>query len=43
VVLAAAIPLLGGFLEALVVLLGLGALLLLAIPDRRRVPAEPVG
>jgi cytoskeletal protein CcmA (bactofilin family) len=43
VVLVAAIPLAGGWLEALLVLLGLGALLLLAIPDRRRLPAEPVG
>jgi hypothetical protein len=41
VVLVAAIPLLGGFLEALVVLLGLGALLLVARPSRRRI-AEPV-
>jgi cytoskeletal protein CcmA (bactofilin family) len=42
VVVVAAIPLLGGFLEALVVLLGLGALLLMARPARRRL-AEPVG
>jgi cytoskeletal protein CcmA (bactofilin family) len=42
VVLLSAIPVAGGFLEALVVLLGLGALLLLARPARRRL-AEPVG
>jgi bifunctional DNase/RNase len=41
VVLVAAIPLLGGFLEALVVLLGLGALLLRMNPSRRPI-AEPV-
>ena len=41
VVLVAAIPLLGGFLEALVVLLGLGALLLRMIPSRRPI-AQPV-
>jgi uncharacterized Tic20 family protein len=35
VVLVAAIPVAGGFLEALLVLLGLGALLLLARPGRR--------
>jgi hypothetical protein len=40
VVLVAAIPLVGGWLGALLVLLGLGALLLLARPGRRRV-AEP--
>jgi cytoskeletal protein CcmA (bactofilin family) len=44
VVLVAAIPLVGGWLEALLVPLGLGALLLLlATRDRRRLPAEPVG
>jgi cytoskeletal protein CcmA (bactofilin family) len=42
VVLVAAIPLAGGWLEALLVLLGLGALLLMARPARRQV-AEPVG
>jgi cytoskeletal protein CcmA (bactofilin family) len=42
VVLVAAIPVAGGFLEALLVLLGLGALLLLARPGRRRL-AEAVG
>ena len=42
VVLVAAIPVAGGLLEALLVLLGLGALLLLARPSRRRLP-EPVG
>jgi hypothetical protein len=42
VVLVAAIPLVGGWLEALLVLLGLGALLLMAMPSRRRA-AEPVG
>jgi hypothetical protein len=40
VVLVAAIPVVGGWLEALVVLLGLGALLLMARPGRRQ-PAEP--
>ena len=40
VVLVAAIPLVGGWLEALLVLLGLGALLLMARRGRRRV-AEP--
>jgi hypothetical protein len=40
VVLVAAIPLVGGWLGALLVLLGLGALLLIALPGRRRV-AEP--
>jgi hypothetical protein len=35
VVLVAAIPLAGGFLEVLVVLLGLGALLLMARPGRQ--------
>jgi cytoskeletal protein CcmA (bactofilin family) len=43
VVLVAAIPVVGGFLEALLVLLGLGALLLAARPGRRRQVAEPVG
>jgi cytoskeletal protein CcmA (bactofilin family) len=43
VVLVAAIPVAGGFLEALLVLLGLGALLLAARPGRRRQDAEPVG
>jgi cytoskeletal protein CcmA (bactofilin family) len=42
VVLVAAIPVVGGFLEALVVLLGLGALLLMARAGRPRV-AEPAG
>jgi cytoskeletal protein CcmA (bactofilin family) len=40
VVVVAAIPVVGGWLEALVVLLGLGALLLTARPARRRT-AEP--
>jgi cytoskeletal protein CcmA (bactofilin family) len=39
-VLVAAIPVVGGWLEALVVLVGLGALLLMARPGRRQ-PAEP--
>jgi hypothetical protein len=43
VVLVAAIPLAGGWLEALLVLLGLGALLAMATRDRHRLPAEPVG
>ena len=38
VVLVAAIPVAGGFLEALLVLLGLGALLLMARPGRRGDP-----
>jgi hypothetical protein len=42
VVLVAAIPVAGGWLEALLVLLGLGALLLMARPGRRRL-AEPLG
>jgi hypothetical protein len=37
----AAIPLVGGWLEALMVLLGLGALLLMARPTRRPI-AQPV-
>ena len=41
VVLAAAIPFAGGWIEAVVVLLGLGALLLMARPTRRR-EAEPL-
>jgi cytoskeletal protein CcmA (bactofilin family) len=41
VVLVAAIPLVGGWLEALLVLLGLGALLLMARPSRRPI-TEPV-
>ena len=41
VVLVAAIPVAGGLLEALLVLLGLGALLLLARPSRRRLPERP--
>jgi hypothetical protein len=41
VVLVAAIPVAGGWLEALLVLLGLGALLLAARPARRRL-GEPV-
>ena len=40
VVLVAAIPVVGGWLEALVVLLGLGALLLMARPGRRQL-AQP--
>jgi hypothetical protein len=40
VVLIAAIPVVGGWLEALLVLLGLGALLLMVRPGRRRL-AEP--
>jgi cytoskeletal protein CcmA (bactofilin family) len=43
VVLVAAIPVIGGWVEAVVVLLGLGALLLMARPGRRREIAEPVG
>jgi cytoskeletal protein CcmA (bactofilin family) len=42
VVVVAAIPVVGGWLEALLVLLGLGALVLMATPGRRRL-AEPVG
>lgn len=42
VVLVAAIPVVGGVLEALLVLIGLGGLLLMAMPARRRL-AEPVG
>jgi hypothetical protein len=42
VVLVAAIPVAGGWLEALLVPLGLGALLLMARPGRRRL-AEPSG
>jgi cytoskeletal protein CcmA (bactofilin family) len=42
VVLVAAIPVAGGFLEALLIVLGLGALLLMARSTRRRV-AEPLG
>ena len=42
VVLVAAIPVVGGVLEALLVLFGLGGLLLMAMPARRRL-AEPVG
>ena len=41
VVLVAAIPLVGGWVEALLVLLGLGALLLVARPTRRRIAEEP--
>jgi hypothetical protein len=41
VILVAAVPVVGGWLEALLVLLGLGALLLLARTGRRR-PAEPL-
>ena len=41
VVLAAAIPLVGGWLEALLALVGLGALLLLATPGRRRASSAP--
>ena len=43
VVLVAAIPIVGGWLEALLVLLGLGALLLMARRAIRRQVAEPVG
>jgi hypothetical protein len=43
VVLVAAIPVVGGWLEALLVLLGLGALLLMARRPARRQVAEPVG
>ena len=43
VVLVAAIPIVGGFLEGLLVLLGLGALLLMGPPGSRRPVAEPVG
>jgi hypothetical protein len=42
VVLIGAVPVVGGWLEALLVLLGLGALVLMATPGRRRL-AEPVG
>jgi hypothetical protein len=42
VVVVAAIPVVGGFVEALMVLLGLGALLLMGRPGRRRL-AEPSG
>jgi hypothetical protein len=42
VVLLAAIPVAGGWLEALLVLVGLGALLPMARPGRRRL-AEPLG
>jgi cytoskeletal protein CcmA (bactofilin family) len=42
VVLVAAIPVVGGWLEVLLVLLGLGALLLTARPGRRQ-PAQPPG
>jgi hypothetical protein len=42
VVLVAAIPVAGGWLQALLVLLGLGALLPMARPTRRRVD-EPLG
>ena len=41
VVLVAAIPVVGGFLEALLVLLGLGALLLLMARARRPQMAQP--
>jgi hypothetical protein len=41
VVLLAAIPVAGGWLEALLVLLGLGALLVGLFTRRRREPAEP--
>jgi hypothetical protein len=41
VVLVAAIPVVGGWLEALLVLVGLGALLLMARPGSRRA-AEPM-
>jgi hypothetical protein len=43
VVLVAAIPVVGGWLEALLVLLGLGALLLAARPVRHPQLAEPLG
>jgi cytoskeletal protein CcmA (bactofilin family) len=42
VVLVAAIPVVGGWLEALLVLVGLGALLLMARPGRRRRQVEPM-
>jgi cytoskeletal protein CcmA (bactofilin family) len=42
VVLLSAIPVAGGFLEALVVLLGLGALLLMLRPGRRRLADEAI-
>jgi cytoskeletal protein CcmA (bactofilin family) len=42
VVLLASVPVAGGWLEALVVVLGLGALVLMLFPARRRL-AEPVG
>jgi hypothetical protein len=42
VVVVGAIPVVGGWLEALLVVLGLGALVLMATPGRRRL-AEPVG
>jgi cytoskeletal protein CcmA (bactofilin family) len=41
VVLVGAIPVVGGVLEALLVLVGLGALLLLARPSRRRLAERP--
>jgi cytoskeletal protein CcmA (bactofilin family) len=43
VVLVAAIPVAGGFLEALLVLLGLGALMLMARRAARQQVAQPVG
>jgi len=41
VVLVAAIPVAGGWLEALLVLLGLGALVLIGLLDRRRLAEQP--
>jgi hypothetical protein len=41
VVLLAAIPVAGGWIEALLVVLGLGALLLMVRPGRRRVAEQP--
>jgi hypothetical protein len=42
IVVLTAIPVVGGFLEALVVLLGLGALLLALVPGRRRLAEQPL-
>ena len=41
VVLLAAIPVAGGWIEALLVLLGLGALVLMVLTGRRRVAEQP--
>ena len=43
VILVAAIPVIGGWLEALMVLLGVGALVLMARRPKRRQVAEPAG